>query len=82
MQDIVAFYKQTENDIKPTTVNWRVYAMVQSGVLQRIGRGKFTLGEGKNYVPEISLATKNIFKKLKSNYFSFESCLSFHTNKA
>ncbi|MBX3241857.1 MAG: hypothetical protein KIT80_12790 [Chitinophagaceae bacterium] len=67
-QDIVAFYKQRESDIKPTTVNWRVYALVQVGVLQRIGRGKFTLGEGKNYVPEISSATKSIFKKLKAEF--------------
>ncbi len=67
-QDIVAFYEQTEKDIKPTTVNWRVHTLVQSGVLQRIGRGKFTLGEGRNYIPEISSATKNIFKKLKTEF--------------
>jgi hypothetical protein len=42
--------------------------LVQSGVLQRIGRGKFTLGEGKNYVPEITSATKHIFKKLKAEF--------------
>ncbi|HRE65218.1 MAG TPA: hypothetical protein PKU77_15625 [Ferruginibacter sp.] len=67
-QDIVAFYEQTEKDIKQTTVNWRVHTLVQSGVLQRIGRGKFTLGEGKNYIPEISTTTKNIFKKLKAEF--------------
>lgn len=67
-QDIVAFYEQTEKDIKQTTVNWRVHTLVQSGIIQRIGRGKFTLGEGKNYVPEISSATKSIFKKLKAEF--------------
>jgi predicted transcriptional regulator len=67
-QDIAAFYKQSEKDIKPTTVNWRVYTLVQSGVLQRIGKGKFALGEGKNYVPEISVETKDIFKKLKAEF--------------
>src|SRR5690606_38978719 len=67
-QDIVAFYEQTEKDIKQTTVNWRVHTLVESGVLQRIGRGKFTLGAGKNYIPEISSATKSIFKKLKAQF--------------
>lgn len=67
-QDIVAFYEQTEKDIKQTTVNWRVHTLVQSGVLQRIGRGKFTLGESKNYIPEISSATKAIFKKLIAEF--------------
>lgn len=36
--------------------------------MQRIGRGKFTLGEGKNYVPEISSATKSIYKKIKAEF--------------
>ena len=42
--------------------------MVQEGVLQRIGRGKFRLGESKKYIPEISSATKSIFKKLKTEF--------------
>ena len=67
-QDIVSFYKQIEEDIKPTTVNWRIYALVKKGVLQRIGRGKFTLGEGKSYIPEISSAIKAVFKKLKAEF--------------
>ncbi|MBK7097822.1 MAG: hypothetical protein IPH58_05090 [Sphingobacteriales bacterium] len=65
-QDIAAFYEQTEKNIKSTTVNWRVHTLVQSGVLQRIGRGKFTLGEGKSYVPEISSGTKKNFQKTES----------------
>lgn len=78
-QDIVAFYEQTEKNIKQTTVNWRIHTLVQSGVLQRIGRGKFTLGEEINYVPEISSATKNIFKKLKAE-FPFANLCVWHTS--
>ncbi|MEO8785699.1 MAG: DUF6577 family protein [Chitinophagaceae bacterium] len=74
-QDIVTFYKQTENGIKPTTVNWRVYVLVQEGLLKRVGRGKFTLGDVKNYVPEISSTTKSIFRKLKLNFPYANSCV-------
>ena len=74
-QDVVAFYEQTEKDIKPTTVNWRVHTLVQSGVLQRIGRGKLTLGEGRNYIPEISSATKSVFKKLKAEFPFADLCV-------
>ncbi len=38
------------------------------GVLQRIGRGKFRLGESRKYIPEISSITKSIFKKLKAEF--------------
>lgn len=49
--------------------------MVQKGILQRIGRGKFTLGEGKNYIPEISAAIKNIFKRLKAEFPFTNVCI-------
>jgi len=45
-----------------------VYSLVQEEVLQRIGRGKFTLGKGRKYMPEISSLTKSIYKKLKAEF--------------
>lgn len=36
--------------------------------MQRIGRGKFRLGEGRKYIPEITSETKSIFKKLKAEF--------------
>ena len=74
-KDIVDFYEHFDEDIKPTTINWRVYALVQEGVLQRIGRGKFSLGEGRKYIPEISSVTKSIFKKLKAEFPYANFCI-------
>lgn len=45
------------------------------GVLQRIGRGKFTLGEGKIYIPEISSLTKSIYRKLKIEFPYINLCI-------
>lgn len=42
--------------------------MIQNGILQRIGRGKFTVGEEKKYTPEISSTIKTVFKKLKTEF--------------
>ncbi|MBK9254899.1 MAG: hypothetical protein IPM42_05375 [Saprospiraceae bacterium] len=67
-KDIVDFYEQFEKDAKLTTINWRIYTLVQMGVLQRIGRGKFRLGESRKYIPEISSVIKSIFKKLKAEF--------------
>jgi len=46
--DISVFYREYEPDLKQTTINWRIYALAQMGILNRIGRGKFKAGEGKN----------------------------------
>lgn len=49
--------------------------MVQEGVLQRIGRGKFKLGESRKFIPEISSLTKSIFKKLKAEFPYSKFCI-------
>jgi hypothetical protein len=67
-KDIVDFYELFEKGLISTTINWRIYTLVKEGVLQRIGRGKFSLGEGRKYIPEISSVTKSIFKKLKAKF--------------
>ncbi len=74
-QDIAQFYKQFETDVKPTTVNWRVFTLVQLGVLQRIGRGRFMLGEGKNYLPQISSGMKSIYKKVRREFPFLNICI-------
>lgn len=75
MKDIVDFYRKYENDIKPTTINWRAYALVQEGILQRTGRGKFRLGESRKYIPDVSSFTKSIYKKLKSEFPYANFCI-------
>jgi len=44
--DIACFYRFT--DKSSAIINWRIYSLVQKGVLQRVGRGKFCLGKSKN----------------------------------
>jgi len=52
--DIARFYRSFDPNLKSTTINWRIYSMVQKGLLTRIGRGKFTLSSGKFFTPELS----------------------------
>lgn len=74
-REIVEFYKQFEKNVKPTTVNWRIYELVKTGILQRIGRGKFKLGEGKNYLPKITTKTKSIYNKVKKEFPFLKICI-------
>lgn len=78
-RDIVQFYRKFEPKVKETTVNWRVYTLVQTGVLSRIGRGKFTLGEGRNFVPQISSHLKKIYTKLHKQFPYLQICV-WHTS--
>lgn len=61
--------------MKSTTVNWRVYALVQSGILSRIGRGKFVLGKGRIFIPEISPKIKTLSRDLQKQFPYLQICV-------
>lgn len=78
-RDIMEFYRGVEPEVKETTVNWRIYTLVQSDVFSRIGRGKFTLGQGRNFVPQISSNLKKIYTKLHKQFPYLQICV-WHTS--
>ncbi len=73
--DLMAFYRTLEPEVKKTTVNWRIYNLVQDGVLNRVGRGKFSLGNSHAYIPEISNKLNSVYKKMKSDFPFLTVCL-------
>jgi hypothetical protein len=73
--DIVSFYQLYESSIKTTTINWRIYELVQQGVLERISRGKFQLGKMRVYLPEVSNRLKGLYQKVKKGFPFVELCV-------
>ena len=73
--DIVKFYRINEPELKTTTINWRIYALVHMGILSRTGRGKFTMGNSKIFIPEINSKLKTINSKLKKEFPFLDICL-------
>jgi hypothetical protein len=61
--------------VRASTVNWRVYSLVQMGILNRIGRGRFTLGTGKLFIPETSSRIKTLSRKLSHQYPYLDNCI-------
>ena len=62
--DIVDFYRIAGDRIELTTIRWRVHSLVQKGIIQRVGRGKFRFGKSINYIPEIFPKSKSIYHKI------------------
>ncbi|MDR7128702.1 hypothetical protein J2X69_001034 [Algoriphagus sp. 4150] len=69
------FYKTLEPDVKKTTVNWRIYTLVQKGILSRVGRGRFSLGKGEVYTPELSSKLNSVYKKIKIDFPFLSICI-------
>jgi len=74
--DIAKFYHSAD---KPKITNWRIYSLVQRGVLQRVGRGRFCLGKTKTYIPEILPKLQSIYKKINKE-FPFANICVWHSS--
>lgn len=49
--------------------------MVQTGILTRVGRGKFLLGNKTRYIPEINTKLKTLNNKIKRQFPFLDYCL-------
>jgi hypothetical protein len=68
LNDIFSFYQKYNSKVKKTTINWRIYTLVDNGIIQRIGRGKYKLGKQKEFRPVVSKETQNLYLKLKAAF--------------
>jgi hypothetical protein len=73
--ELVKFYQEWDPEVKRTTINWRVYHLVQSGVITRIGRGRFAIGENRIYKPQLSTKIKSVHSKLKKEFPYIRMCI-------
>lgn len=74
-KEIVQFYEGFEPKVKATTVNWRIYALVQSGVLSRTARGKFKLGKSITFVPQLTQRIKTLYRKTHRQFPYLQICV-------
>lgn len=66
--DIALFYSKQEPFLRHNTLNWRIYELVEKGVIERIGRGLFKAGTNNIFVSNLKTKTKNIARKIHSQY--------------
>jgi len=73
-QDIENYYRTSEPEIPYTTINWRIYKLVQLGVLQRIGKGLYQLGKATIYIPPINNKMQKIEMFLQKKFPFAQYC--------
>lgn len=66
--DIVQFYKKFEPKILKPTVNWRVYELVNRNIFERIGKGKFRLGSGTTFIPDLNTKHFKVSATIKTKF--------------
>jgi hypothetical protein len=73
--DIVHFYKKIDPTILKSTVNWRVYELVNRSILERIGKGKFRLGSGTSFIPDLNTKHFKVNAAIKTKFPFTNYCI-------
>lgn len=73
--DIFQFYQRFEPGMLKSTVNWRVYELVNKDVLERIGKGKFRLGTGNLFTPDLNTKHFKISAAIKQKLPFINFCI-------
>ncbi|MBR1515116.1 MAG: hypothetical protein IJ622_12625 [Bacteroidales bacterium] len=73
--DIAAWFRESDPDLKDSTINWRVYGLVKDGVLTRVSKGVFKIGEDRSYKPVVNPKLQNLAKIIGKQFPFAEFCL-------
>lgn len=74
LKDIDAFYREKEPSIPKTTVSWRIYSLLQQGILQRVGHGQYSFGKTLRYIPQVSHKMTRIGRAIKKKFPFIKYC--------
>ena len=66
--DIAAFFRKEEPEMKQTTINWRVYKMIQDAVIVRTSRGHFRIGNKKSFTPVLDKNLSTVAKQIRKQF--------------
>ena len=73
--DIFQFYQKFEPGMLKSTVNWRVYELVNRDVMERIGKGKFRLGSGTLFTPDLNTKHFKVSAAIKDKFPFISFCI-------
>ncbi len=69
------FYRRFSDDVKRTTIDWRIYELHRLGILHRNARGIYSLSETNVYIPDVSRSLKNLSGSVRKQFPYLNFCI-------
>lgn len=73
--EIAGFFEESGLSIKKSTLNWRLYELVNQGIITRVGRGQYILGQNKEFSPLLSDNNIRLSTIIRDNFPLLSYCL-------
>ncbi|MBQ6955945.1 MAG: hypothetical protein IJP80_04955 [Bacteroidales bacterium] len=73
--DITSYFRKKEPELKQTTINWRVYALVNDQIISRVSKGIFSVTGVKRYIPQLDKSLLQTAKKIGKQFPFIDFCI-------
>lgn len=73
--DLYQLFKENDPDLSTNAINWRIHNLVKKGILNRVGRGKFSIADKKLYSPYVNERMKLIYSELIGSFKYSKFCI-------
>jgi len=73
--EILAFYEQFQPSINATSIKSRMHRLSQKGIIKRLGKNNYQLGEAHQFIPEIDSKTVSLYKSLSKEFPFLRFCI-------
>jgi hypothetical protein len=73
--ELFAFYRQFEPELKEGTFAWRVYELKKQGVIQSVKSGLYVVSEKPEFMPYISQGLLKVAKITSAKYANIALCM-------
>lgn len=74
-EELYAFFRQFDYDLKETTFRWRIYHLKKNKVIASLSRGLFTLSYKSNFKPDIDKAARKIYATVEKQFPALKFCV-------
>ena len=75
LEALAQFYRHYQSGVSQNTVKARARQLVKKGVICRIGRGIYILGEQRTFIPPADTALQNVAASLSAQFPDLKICL-------
>ncbi len=73
-KDVVEFYQKENANIKRQTILRRISILIKYGFIKRVGKGLYSLGQEKKYLPVIDKELLKLSSKLNKKFSLLDFC--------
>ncbi|MDR2466639.1 MAG: hypothetical protein LBD35_04525 [Prevotellaceae bacterium] len=74
-QEAFSLYSAENNEITMHNIYWLIHSLTQKGIINKVSRGVYAFGAGRNFTPVLSTKSKTIYRQIRKQFRYVDFCV-------